>query len=68
MIAPETDRDEAEDLARRLREGIERIQVEGSSVGACTGCAVFPEDGSNVDRLLSRADDRLRVEKEAKQS
>jgi diguanylate cyclase (GGDEF)-like protein len=66
VIAPETDRERAEELAARLRAGIERVHVDGNSVGSCTGCAIYPEDGTNVDALLSRADERLRVEKEAK--
>jgi diguanylate cyclase (GGDEF)-like protein len=68
VIAPETGRGRAEELALRLRAGIERIQVEGVPVGSCTGVAVFPEDGANVDALLSRADERLRLEKETKAS
>jgi diguanylate cyclase (GGDEF)-like protein len=66
VVAPETDRDEAEDLAGRLREGIRQVKVEGRRLDACTGCAVFPEDGEDLDTLLTRADERLRVSKEEK--
>jgi diguanylate cyclase (GGDEF)-like protein len=66
VIAPETGPDAAEELAARLRSGVERIRVDGVAIGSCTGCAVFPGDGADVDALLSCADDRLRLEKAAK--
>ena len=66
VVGPETDRDRAEELASRLRQGIAEVRVDGRRLGACTGCAVFPEDGDGLDALLARADERLRVSKEAK--
>jgi diguanylate cyclase (GGDEF)-like protein len=66
VVAPETDRDEAEELAARLRHGVMDVKVEGRRLSACTGCAVFPEDGQDLDALLARADERLRVSKEEK--
>ncbi len=66
VVAPETGRDRAEELASRLRHGIAEVKVDGRRLGACTGCAVFPEDGDGLDALLARADERLRVSKEAK--
>lgn len=68
VVAPETDRDKAEELATRLRQGIAEVRVDGRRLGACIGCAVLPEDGETLDRLLARADERLRVSKEAKPS
>jgi diguanylate cyclase (GGDEF)-like protein len=66
VIAPETGRAAAEELAGRLRQGLLAVRADGRSVGASTGCAVFPEDGDGVNSLLARADDRLRVSKESK--
>jgi diguanylate cyclase (GGDEF)-like protein len=68
VVAPETDRDRAEELAARLRRDLAQVEVEGRRMGACTGCAVFPEDGDDLDALLARADERLRVSKESKPS
>ena len=66
VVAPETDGDEAEELAARLRQGVKQVKVEGRRLSACTGCAVYPDDGEDLDALLARADERLRVSKEAK--
>ena len=46
--------------------GVRQVKVEGRRLGACTGCAVYPDDGEDLDALLARADERLRVSKEAK--
>jgi diguanylate cyclase (GGDEF)-like protein len=66
VIAPETDRSAAEELAERLRRGLAHISVSGRPVGCCTGCAIFPEDGETLNRLLGHADEGLRVSKESK--
>lgn len=66
VVAPETDRESAEELAGRLRDGIADVAVDGHYVGACTGCAIYPEDGSSLNGLLSRADDALRASKDGK--
>ena len=66
VVAPETDRDEVEGLAARLRQGVREVKVDGRRLGACTGCAVYPDDGEDLDALLARADERLRVSKEEK--
>ena len=68
VVAPETDRDRAEELAARLRQDLTQVKVEGRRMGACTGCAVFPEDGDDLDQLLALADERLWVGKESKPS
>jgi diguanylate cyclase (GGDEF)-like protein len=60
VIAPETDREQAEALAERLREAISRLSVDGRRISASTGCAIFPEDGDTVNALLAQGDLELR--------
>jgi diguanylate cyclase (GGDEF)-like protein len=66
VVAPETSRAEAEELAKRLRAGLGNVSVEGHPVGACTGSAVYPDDAQSLNGLLSRADDALRASKDEK--
>jgi diguanylate cyclase (GGDEF)-like protein len=60
VIAPETDREQAEALADRLREAIAKLSVDGRGISASTGCAIFPEDGDTVNALLAQGDLELR--------
>jgi len=60
VIAPETDRDQAEALAERMRDAVSRVAVDGDSLTATTGCAVFPEDGDTVNQLLGEGDREMR--------
>ena len=66
VIAPETDRDAADELADRLRKSISGVDVRGGPLGACTGAAIFPQDASSINQLLAHADDELRRHKDAK--
>jgi diguanylate cyclase (GGDEF)-like protein len=66
VIAPETDRRHAEALATRLRECLRSISVGGRPLGACSGCAVFPEDAQTVNELLAHADVELRANKSSR--
>jgi diguanylate cyclase (GGDEF)-like protein len=66
VIAPETDREQAEALADRLRDAVSRVAVDGDSLTATTGCAVFPEDGDTVNRLLGESDRELRGSKRSR--
>jgi diguanylate cyclase (GGDEF)-like protein len=68
VVAPDTDRAAAEDLAGRLRDGLAEVSVGDRSMGACTGCAIYPADADNLNGLLSYADDELRGNKERKPS
>ena len=68
VIAPETDRESAEELAGRLRDAVSRLSVSGRQLGACTGCAVFPGDADTLNTLLGHADEELRASKDAKPS
>jgi diguanylate cyclase (GGDEF)-like protein len=66
VIAPETDREQAEALADRLRKAITRVSVDGRSLSASTGCAIFPEDGDTVNKLLAQGDLELRGSKDSR--
>ena len=57
-----SDRDEAGRLADLLLQSIkEPILFEGSalSVGASCGISIAPDDGADIDTLLSKADERM---------
>jgi diguanylate cyclase (GGDEF)-like protein len=59
VIAPETDAEEAEEVARRLRDRVAHRGFgndEARPVSAKTGFAMFPADGTTADKLLSFAD------------
>jgi diguanylate cyclase (GGDEF)-like protein len=66
VIAAETDREEAELLADRVRDSLARVKVDGRRMSASTGCAVFPDDADSLDGLLSHADYQLRGGKTAR--
>jgi diguanylate cyclase (GGDEF)-like protein len=59
VIAPETDRHQAELLARRIEEALARISSETMRLSASVGCAVFPHDGYEPGELLDAADAAL---------
>ena len=56
VIAPETNREEAEDVAARLCHRLLECGSEDMHVSAGTGFAIFPADGRSADELLSVAD------------
>ena len=68
VIAPETDRKHAEALATRLREYLASISVHDRPLGACSGCAVFPDDAATLNQLLAHADVELRASKSSRPS
>ena len=59
VIAPETDRIQAERLARRIDDALSRISSGDVRLSASVGCAVFPHDGSEPGELLDAADSDL---------
>lgn len=59
VIAPETNGEEAEDVAARLRTRVRGCGENGVRVSAGTGFSIFPADGRTVHELLSRADSDL---------
>jgi diguanylate cyclase (GGDEF)-like protein len=56
VIAPETNGEEAVDVAARLRATVRECGSDAVPVTAGTGFAIFPADGRSVDALLSHAD------------
>jgi diguanylate cyclase (GGDEF)-like protein len=58
VVLPETGSTQAQQIAARMRE---RIASDGESppISAAIGCAVFPEDGESIEKLLSAADQAL---------
>jgi len=59
ILAPETDLLQADDLAKRVRIQLESVTGVDPPLGACTGAAIFPDDGSSGSDLLGFADMRL---------
>jgi diguanylate cyclase (GGDEF)-like protein len=56
VIAPETNGEEAEDVAARIRHRVRRCSREELPISAGTGFAIFPGDGRCGEELLSCAD------------
>ena len=63
VIAPETDRTQAEGLAARVEEAISVISSGDVEISASVGCAVFPHDGLEPGELLDAADTALLARK-----
>jgi diguanylate cyclase (GGDEF)-like protein len=63
VIAPETGREEAEMLSRRIERALRGIRSGDVRVSASIGTAVFPHDGSDPAELLDAADLDLRSRK-----
>jgi len=58
VVLPETDSQQAQQIAMRIRE---RLASDGESpaISVSVGSAVFPEDGGSIEKLLSAADRTL---------
>jgi diguanylate cyclase (GGDEF)-like protein len=63
VLAPETNRDQAEQLAARITDALARISSGSVQLSACVGMAVFPDDGLEPGELLDNADVSLRSRK-----
>ena len=64
IIMPDTEKSKAYEVAERLRKILSSTEFtlpEGKNitVTASFGVATFPEDGSNIDRIVHVADERL---------
>jgi diguanylate cyclase (GGDEF)-like protein len=59
VIAPETNGEEAEDVAARLRTRVRGCGSDWVEISGATGYSIFPADGRSVHELLSRADTDL---------
>ena len=63
VIAPETDRGQAEALAARIESAIAGINSGDVEISASVGCAVYPHDGLEPGELLDAADSALLARK-----
>jgi diguanylate cyclase (GGDEF)-like protein len=63
VIAPETSREEAALLCRRIERALRGIRSGDVRVSASIGTAVFPHDGQDPAELLDAADQDLRSRK-----
>jgi diguanylate cyclase (GGDEF)-like protein len=68
VIAPETSEGEASELATRLEQAVSRLMTPDRPLSACTGWAVYPDDGETPDDLIGHADQALRQEKRTRQA
>ena len=60
VMAPETGRPSAQELAARVTASVASIDIDGRTLGASVGIAVFPDDGDTAEELLGHADAQLR--------
>lgn len=60
VVAPETDRAAASQLAERLHGSLAEIIAAGTPIGASIGCAWFPDDADTLEGLMAAAGARLR--------
>lgn len=63
VVAPETSREDADLLARRIQRALRGVRSGDARVSASIGTAVFPHDGSTPAELLDAADLDLRARK-----
>ena len=67
------DRAEAEQRARDLQDEVSRIRLESGrdapvTLGISVGVSVFPEDGDNIDALITSADRRMYLNKSSRRA
>ncbi|HTQ86680.1 MAG TPA: MASE1 domain-containing protein [Candidatus Solibacter sp.] len=62
LVLPETDREDAVQVANRISERI-ATQAESPKLSVSIGVAVHPEDGQTIEQLLGAADRALYQEK-----
>jgi diguanylate cyclase (GGDEF)-like protein/PAS domain S-box-containing protein len=58
LILPETSLDAAIRVSERICESIGQ-ENKGPSISACSGIAVYPQDGDSIETLLKHADSEL---------
>ena len=63
VVAPETDRAEAQALVLRIRAALATITVLEAPLTTSVGVAIFPEDGPTPELLLAAADSAERTAK-----
>lgn len=61
LLLPDTDHDDALEMAERLRQEVITCvsRPDGTTLTVSIGVATAPEDGRTLDLILSRADERL---------
>jgi diguanylate cyclase (GGDEF)-like protein len=65
ILLPQTTPQDALVLAELIRARLQAVQAFGSGISTGIGIAACPQDGTNADRLLTVADERLLVDKES---
>lgn len=73
VVLPETDREQAEMMARRIMEAVDAYAARKQQfdprfprVGVSIGVAMFPEDANDLSGLLARADEIMYESKRAR--
>ena len=71
LILPETDVDTAQQMAMRLQKEVAAFNVEleknmGIEMGISFGCATFPDQGDQVEKLYLVADEKLYSDKDVR--
>jgi diguanylate cyclase (GGDEF)-like protein len=66
VIAPETENPRA--LADKIVDAVSGTTTRYEALATSVGVAVFPEDGTSIEKLLRVADDRLMAAKRRRQS
>jgi len=65
LVLPETSRDAATRVAERICASVAQ-ENKGPSISACSGIAVYPQDGDSIETLLKHADSALYSMKRSK--
>jgi two-component system, cell cycle response regulator len=65
LVLPETNLDAATRVAERICESIAQ-ENKGPSISACSGIAVYPQDGDSIEKLLKHADSALYLMKRSR--
>lgn len=65
ILLPDTTPQDALVLAELIRARLQAVQAFGSGISTGIGIAACPQDGTDADRLLTVADERLRIDKES---
>jgi diguanylate cyclase (GGDEF)-like protein len=65
VIAPETGRHEAHQLADRINSALRTLTAAGEPLSASVGVAMYPQDGAAPEQLLERADLDQRMVKQS---